>query len=114
AQGRLTLHALPDLRKLAELSIKAAVQCAALAPSGSQLALGCDDGRIRLVTIEGFDSVPLAVTATQTSRRTATRFQRLFGRSQLVRAVAGSCPVCGRAFELPQSGPLQPWPCSGF
>ena len=113
AHGRLTLHALPDLRKLSELNTKLAIQCAVLAPTGSQLALGCDDGHVRLVGIEGFDTLPLSVTATRTSRRTATRIQRLFGRSKLTHAFAGACPVCRRAFEMPQHEPRQPWQCSG-
>jgi WD40 repeat protein len=113
ASGRLALFALPELRKLTELNTRLAVQCAALAPSGGQLALGCDDGRVRFTAVEGFEGAALAVTATEKSQRTATGLQKLFGRSRLVRLVAGTCPVCRREFELPGQAPRQPWQCPG-
>jgi hypothetical protein len=111
ASGRLTLHTLPDLTEQAELVTRLAVQCAELSPSGGQIALGCGDGRVHLVAVEGFDHSPLVVNAIQTSRRTATVLQRLFGRSRLTQAYQCTCPVCRQSFELPGYDPSRAEPC---
>src|SRR5262249_60033224 len=71
AHGRLTLHTVPDLEEKAELIGRLPVLCAQLAPSGSLIALGCETGQVRLVAVDGFDSMPLSVTATETTRRTS-------------------------------------------
>jgi len=113
AHGRITLHSLPDLEVRAELATRLSVQCAELAPSGGRLALGCDNGRVRLVAVEGFESAPLFVTATRTSRRTASALQRLFGKHRLTHAYLCTCPVCRRAIELSASDSAQPLPCPG-
>jgi WD40 repeat protein len=101
ANGRLTLHTLPDLQIASELPTRLPVQCGELAPSGARLALGCGDGRVHFVAVDGLESVPLAVTATKTSRTTASMFQRLFGRSQVTQAYQCTCPACRQSFELP-------------
>lgn len=100
AEGRLTLHALPDLAVQADLYTDLPVQCAALAPTGEQIALGCSDGGVRLVAVEGFDAAPMVVTATRTSKRTATKLQRLFGRSHVTHAYRCTCPACRQSFEV--------------
>lgn len=99
ASGRLTLHALPDLALRGELATPTPVQCAALSPSGAQLALGGEDGLVRFAAVEGFDAVPLVTLALPRTRRTATAFQKLLGRSSVVALSSWSCPVCGRAAE---------------
>jgi WD40 repeat protein len=101
AAGQLTLLAVPGLEVRAELGTRLPVQCAELSPTGNQIALGCTDGGIRLVAVDGFDSAPLVVTPTQTSQRTATLIQRLFGQSRLINALRCTCPACGQSFELP-------------
>ena len=100
AGGHLTLHSLPELEVQADLQTDLLVQCAALAPSGDRIALGCSDGAVRLVAIEGFDAAPILVTATRTSKRTATRLQRLLGRSRVTHAYRCTCPSCRQSFEL--------------
>jgi WD40 repeat protein len=110
-QGRIVLHTLPELQVQAELATRLRVQCWELAPNGSQIALGCDDGRVRFVSVEGFESVPLAVRARQTSRRQATTLERLFGRSHVMHAYLCTCPVCRQAVELPAGSLGQAVPC---
>jgi WD40 repeat protein len=110
AQGQITLHALPDLGLCDTLQTGLRVQCAELSPSGAQVVLGCETGEVRLMAVEGFDGAPLAVTATRTSRRTATALQRFFGRSRLTEAYLCTCPVCRETFELPNN-PSQPQAC---
>jgi WD40 repeat protein len=109
--GRMLLHRLPDLAPLAELATQLPVLCAEIDPSGSRVALGCGDGQVRFVAIEGLEDKPLVVTATQTSQRTATRMQRFFGKSSLQYAYTCTCPVCQRPFQLPQAQPGQQAPC---
>jgi WD40 repeat protein len=113
ARGRVTLHSLPELELQADLATHLPVQCAELAPSGSRIALGCGNGQVRLLAIDGFDSAPLLVSATLTSKRTATRLQRLFGRHQLTNAYLCTCPVCRHAIELSGSHSERPLPCPG-
>jgi WD40 repeat protein len=113
AHGRITVHSIPELEIRAELATRLPVQCADLAPSGGRIALGCENGQVRLVALEGFESAPLFVTATRTSKRTATALQRLFGRHKVVHAYLCTCPVCRQAIELPDTNPARPLPCPG-
>jgi WD40 repeat protein len=113
AHGQISVHSLPDLEVRAELATRLPVQCAELGPSGDCIALGCENGHVRLVAVEGFDSAPLFVTATRTSKRTATTLQRLFGKHQMVHAFLCTCPVCRQAIELPASDSDRPLPCPG-
>lgn len=111
ANGRARVHSVPDMEVEAELETGLTVQCADLAPSGGQIALGGVDGHLRFIVVDGFDSAPLVVTATQTSRRTATTFERFLGKSHLTHAYQCICPACGEAFELAATDPDQPAPC---
>jgi WD40 repeat protein len=111
--GRLALHTVPELKLTAGVATRLAVQCAALDAAGSRIALGCGDGRVSFVSVDGFDEVPLLVTPTRTSRRTSTSLQRLLGRSSLHHAYTCTCPVCRHSFELPRAEPGDPAPCPG-
>ncbi len=111
AKGRVVLHALPSLEVLAELETGWSVQCGALAPGGGQLSLGCGDGVVRFVAIDGTEEAPLLVKVSLTERHTANAFQRMLGRSRVVSAFSCKCPVCRRQFELPHGAPGQPAPC---
>jgi WD40 repeat protein len=111
AQGRLSLHAVPDLAERAEMLTHLPVQCARIAPAGNLVALGCDSGQIRFVRVDGFDDAPLPVTARQKTRRTATALQRLFGRSSVSYAYSSTCPACRQAVELPDGNKERTSPC---
>jgi WD40 repeat protein len=103
--GRLALYSVPELQLTAGLATRLGVQCADLDAAGSRIALGCGDGRVTFVSVDGFDEAPLLVTPTQVNRRTATPLQRLFGRSTLEHAYSCTCPVCRHAFEVPKAPP---------
>jgi WD40 repeat protein len=111
AQGALRLHSVPGLQQMTELATRLPVQCAEIAPSGAVIALGCSDGRVYMVKVEGFDESVLIVTASQTSRRTQTALQRLMGKSQLKQTVVCHCPVCRQTFELKEGVPTQETAC---
>ena len=100
AAGRLTLHSVPDLRESEELATGLKVHCADLAASSQQIALGCSDGQVRLVAVNGLEDSPLVVIATQASRREATMFQKFLGKSHLVHFYQCSCPVCRAVVPL--------------
>ncbi|OAI53536.1 hypothetical protein AYO44_15870 [Planctomycetaceae bacterium SCGC AG-212-F19] len=99
--GRVTLHALPNLELSGEVICPAGVQQCDRSPAGNQFALACTDGKVHFVVIEGFDKAPLLVSATRSTERVATRWQRLFGRSNLVQKHQCTCPVCRHTFDIP-------------
>jgi WD40 repeat protein len=101
----VAMHALPDLTEVGALATRLPVLCADLDSAGAWIALGCGDGRIHFVRVEGTEHVPLMVTATRTTRRTATRFQRLLGRSSVRQAYTCTCPACRQSFEVAGGGP---------
>jgi WD40 repeat protein len=111
AQGLLRLYSVPDLNPQSELATELPVQCGELSPSGAAIALGCTDGRVYMVAVEGFDSAPLIVTAVQSARRTQTAFQRLLGKSDLKQTYVCHCPVCRQAFEVSSNEPAQEISC---
>jgi WD40 repeat protein len=114
ANGRLTVHRVPDLEIVSEVNTEVGVQCARLAPSGAQLVLGGADGVARFVSVDGFDSAPLAITATRSSRPTATLLGRLLGLSREQDVYLCTCPACRRSFEMSAAPtPDHPSPCPG-
>jgi WD40 repeat protein len=98
--GRVTLHALPNLEIRGEVICPAPVQQFDRSPAGNQVALACTDGKVHLVVIEGFDKTSLLVSATRSTQRIASRWQRLFGRSTLVQKYQCTCPVCRHTFDI--------------
>ncbi len=111
--GRLTLFALPTLEKITELYAGAPVLCAQQAPSGVQLALGCADGLVRFVAIDGLEAAPLTVMGARAYRPPNSLFQRLLGRGQPTAFFVCTCPACGRSVELPPLADDDPAPCPG-
>jgi hypothetical protein len=99
--GIIRLHSLPDLEVQSQLATRLPVQCAELAPNGGQIALGCADGRVYLVAIDGFDSSPLLVTPTQKGRETANVLQRLLGKRRITFTYFCTCPACRQSFQIP-------------
>jgi WD40 repeat protein len=111
ANGHVQLHSVPDLEPREQLDLGQPAQCAALSPRGDQLAVGNNDGLVRLLTVEGSEARPLVVTATQSVRRTASRFQRLFGKCTATTVYACVCPTCRNPVELLQRLPSEALPC---
>jgi WD40 repeat protein len=111
--GRLTLHDLPDLQQQSEVITPLAIQCCDLAPSGNQIALACGNGRVRFVAVDGFDSAPLLVGMTRTTRRVASPLQKLLGRSHITYVYQAVCPACRHPFELSEVKAGQTMACPG-
>lgn len=103
ADGLFRLHALADLAVQEEIHTQLPTQCAVLSPTGAQVAVGCGDGTVRLLTVEGFDSAPLVITPPRASRRTQTTIQKLLGKSSLIYSYLCTCPVCRHHFEVPEA-----------
>lgn len=98
-QGGISLHGLPNLDEQCAILTDCAVQQAALSPAGDLIALGCMDGQVRVVRIEGHDDEPLVTTPTESRhirRRGIQKFLRLRS-PELV--YTSNCPVCRRQFE---------------
>jgi WD40 repeat protein len=100
--GTVRLFTLPTLAQTTQLDTGLSVHCASLAPSGGMIVLGAGDGSIHRVAVDNFDWAPLSTTALSSSRRTATRMQKLFGQSRLVKVLLCTCPVCREPFEVPE------------
>jgi WD40 repeat protein len=103
--GRVALHAVPDLEPTAAVATRLPVLSADLNAAGTRLALGCGDGRVYFVAVEGCEQVPLLIIPTQTSRRSATPLQRLLGRSTVYQVCTITCPACRYSFEVPRFEP---------
>jgi WD40 repeat protein len=98
AAGRIFLMATPSFEVQVSLQTGLKVMCAEMAPSGMQVALGGEDGRVRLLAIEGLEHSSLIVTATQSVRPTTGLFGRFLGNG-LTRTYQYTCPVCRQTAE---------------
>jgi WD40 repeat protein len=112
-EGRLSCLTIPDMEIQEEFHTDLRIQCAALAPAGNTIALGCDDGQVRLVALDDFDSVPLVVNLARQTRRSCTRLQRILGKSTVTHVYHCTCPVCRHPLELPVANPGDTSICSG-
>jgi WD40 repeat protein len=110
ANGWMVLLSVPALELQSELSTGLKVMCADLAPVGDRIALGCEDGSIALVGLEGFEDMPLIVTATPTLKTKSGFLGRLLGQSQVVTSYTYTCPACQSTIEA-DALPAQPIPC---
>jgi WD40 repeat protein len=110
-EGWVTVYTYPTLEVHDEFDTGAKVQYAELAPSGTQFALGCEDGKVRFVNVDGVARAPIPVTATETVRQEASGLGRLFGVFRQVHAYSCTCPACQQPFELQDRLPGGPAPC---
>jgi WD40 repeat protein len=99
AAGQVFVLGAPELDFRADLQTQVKVMCGSLAPSGLQVALGAEDGRVRFVELEDFEQGSILVTATQSVKERATLFTRLLGRTRTVRMYFFTCPACRYAVE---------------
>ncbi len=104
SNGRVSLLAVPSLEVQTELDTGVKLHAAALSPSSGQMVLGGEDGRIRLLAIDGTEGAPLIVTPSRSLKAKPTVFSRLFGSVKLMPIFQFSCPACrhiGEIEELP-------------
>jgi WD40 repeat protein len=111
AAGRIFLMGIPDFEVQDQLQTGLKFLCADLAPSGLQLALGGEDGRVHRLGLEGRENTSVVVTATQTVKP-ASGLGRFLGGNKLTRSYRYICPVCRLATEASKL-PAQPVVCSG-
>ncbi len=112
AAGVVTFLSAPDLTVQSEVEIPTEPLCASLSPSGTELVLGCQDGSLRFLAVEGLEESPLLVTAGRRPRDGRGVFDRLLGKPRLRYVYECTCPVCRRAVESAQL-PTQPFSCPG-
>jgi WD40 repeat protein len=111
ASGKVAIHSVPQLAEQGELNVRLPVQCGALSASGQQIALGCDDGKVRFLAIDGLEDSAFFITPTRTSHRTTTVLGRLFGKSKVEHSFACTCPVCRKSFQVPEASRQQARVC---
>ena len=99
ADGRMFLLTVPEMELRGDLRPRLKVMCGALSPTGLQIALGCEDGRVRFVALEDATQGALVVTATQCLKEESSMLGRFLGRTKTVRTFQYSCPACRHAVE---------------
>jgi hypothetical protein len=105
SEGLLTLLSAPGFEVQDQLALETKIQCGALAPLGDQLAIGGEDGFVRLIAIEGFEGAPLPLTVTQGIRQMSSGLDRLFGRTRPQQTYRFACPACRSETEGTGSAP---------
>jgi WD40 repeat protein len=110
ANGWVVVLSMPSLELQAELDTGMRVMCGDLAPGGHQIALGCEDGFLSFVSLEGFEEAPLVVTATEALKTTSSFFTRLVGQTRTVTTYTYSCPACHQTLEATLL-PEKAFPC---
>jgi hypothetical protein len=112
AEGWLTHLTVPGLETQAELGTNLKVQCGELAPAGNQIALGCDDGHVHFLAVDGLEEAPFIVTPTQGTKQLTSRFGAIFGAKPKTKTIYHyRCPVCRHEVEIDGALPSQPFSC---
>jgi WD40 repeat protein len=110
AAGWLLAFTTPGMDVQAELGSGTRTQAADLAPSGDQLALGGDDGRVSFVDVLGLDEAPLVVNPTQALKEKHSVLGRFFGKTRVQPTYQYSCPLCQHTVEC-EALPERPFSC---
>jgi WD40 repeat protein len=111
AEGWVALFHVPSLELQAELGTGIKTQSAELAPCGTRLALGGEDGYVHLVAVDGLDDVALVAFTVPCARPKQSVLGKLLGTTKMTRAYRYSCPACQRASEV-ETLPNQPIACA--
>jgi len=110
ANGWLAVLAVPSFEMHTDLQTGLRPMCSDQSPSGEQFVLGCEDGSLRFVALEGYESAPLVVTPSQTLENTTTFLDRLIGKTRTTTMYHYTCPVCRHAAQV-TALPKQPVVC---
>jgi DNA-directed RNA polymerase subunit RPC12/RpoP len=100
----------PTFEVLAQVQTPFKALCGDLASSGTQLALGGEDGAVHLVAIDGFEDASLVVAATWNLKPQASILDRFLGKTRVQRTLSYTCPACRQNVEL-NTLPEQPIRC---
>jgi WD40 repeat protein len=100
AEGWLIVLAVPTMEVQLEIRTRLKVMCSDLAPGGGQLALGCEDGCMRFVAVEGFENASVPVTPTKVAQETDTLLGRFLGKKSIRHVFQFTCPACLNVAEV--------------
>jgi hypothetical protein len=113
ADGWMTLLDASSFEMQTQLDLGAKTLCGDLAPGGTLLALGCEDGQVRFVAVDGFEEAALVVPATQGFRQQSSLIGRLLGKSKAVVVYQFTCPACRLPAEATGESPDGVFLCPG-
>jgi WD40 repeat protein len=111
AEGWVTLTNVPGLETEAELGTGVKTQCAELAPCGTQIALGGEDGHVHLVSVDGMDDVALVAFTVPCTLQKKSVLGMLLGTTKLTPAYRYTCPICQNTGAV-EKLPNQPLSCT--
>ncbi|HTU91805.1 MAG TPA: WD40 repeat domain-containing protein [Gemmataceae bacterium] len=111
ADGWIGVWSLPDWEIQTELTSNIQPLCCDLSPTGAELVLGSETGRLHFVAIDGAEETPLPVTATPLFKPKSGVITRFLGKRKSEQAYQYTCPACGHAGEI-ASLPREAVPCS--
>jgi WD40 repeat protein len=100
ADGWMALWSLPDLELQTERASSIRPLCGALSPSGAEIALGSESGRLHFVSLESDEHVPLPVIATPSFKPKSGVITRFLGKRKIERFYHYTCPACGQNGEV--------------
>lgn len=111
SEGCLSVHLLPELLEQCELLTDLPVVGGDMSPLGNQIALGCADGVIRLVDIEGLAIQPLRTPARPAPLEANRGLRHWLTPASWKTRLTFSCPVCHLPLSVPQSASRLPVAC---
>jgi WD40 repeat protein len=100
ADGWMALWSLPEFEVQAELSSDIRAMCGELSPSGTEIVLGSEDGRVHFVSIGGMEGVPILVTPTQMLKPKPGVLGRFLGTEARRKVYQYTCPACRHTEEV--------------
>jgi WD40 repeat protein len=101
AGGGIGWWSLPNLELQTELATNNRVLCGDLAPSGTEVVLGGEDGQLRFVALEGIEEAPLLVTPTPNAVKSKSGvLHRILGKQKAPCSYQLTCPVCRHTTEI--------------
>jgi hypothetical protein len=101
ADGWIRVWSLPSFEMQTELASGVRPLCGDVSPSGSEVVLGSETGRLHFVAIEMPEESVLPVTATPRFKPRSGVITRFLGKKKIERAYQYTCPACGHVQEIP-------------
>jgi WD40 repeat protein len=99
SDGWLVLWSLPDFEVQNEFASHIRIMCSDLSPSGSEIALGSEEGHIHFIAVDGLEDAPMIVTPTQTLRPAKGVIGRILGKPRMEPVYQYTCPACRNTAE---------------
>jgi WD40 repeat protein len=110
ADGWIRVWSLPGFEMQAELASGVRPLCSDVSPSGIEVVLGSETGRLHFVAIEIPEESLLPVTATPKFQPKSGVITRFLSKRKIEHAYQYTCPACGHVQEIP-SVPGHAVPC---